>query len=59
MKWALLKASLLRGDSATSFRRERTLKYVHPKVKQGTLPRAFWVNVIVISGNTKDFLISV
>jgi hypothetical protein len=59
MKWKLLKASVLRGNSATSLKRERTLKYVHPKLKRGTLLTAFWVKVIVISGNTKDFVISV
>jgi hypothetical protein len=59
MKRTLLKASVLRKDSATSLRRGWTWKYVHPKLKQRTLLTAFWVNVIVISGNTKDFVISV
>jgi hypothetical protein len=59
MKRTLFKASVLRKNSATSLRREGTWKYVHPKLKQGTLITAFWVNVIVISDNTKDFLISV
>jgi hypothetical protein len=59
MKRTLLKASVLKKNSATSLRRGRTWKYVHPKLKQRTLQTAFGVNVIVISDNTKDFVISV